>query len=116
MANPETRTSDTPSASPFAALQHRDFRIYWFGQMVSTGGSTMQAAAVAWQVYLLTHSAVALGLVGLCRVVPIVVLSLGGGVVADVVERRRLLLITQTILMAVSAVLAVTTLSGHISI
>lgn len=76
----------------------------------------MQTAAVAWQVYLLTHSAVALGLIGLVRVGPIVVFSLGGGVVADAIDRRRLLMVTQTALLLTSVGLALLTLSGHISI
>jgi MFS family permease len=76
----------------------------------------MQQAAVAWQVYLLTHSAVALGFIGLFRVLPIVVFSLLGGVVADVVNRRALLLITQTWLLLVSAALALVTATGVITL
>ena len=76
----------------------------------------MQNAAVAWQVYLLTNSAVALGMIGLVRVVPIIVLSIVGGVVADAMDRRRLLIVTQTVLMSLSILLAVTTVSGHASI
>ncbi len=76
----------------------------------------MQTAAVAWQVYLLTHSAVALGLMGLFRVVPIVIFSLYGGVVADALNRRRLLMCTQTALLLVSAALAITTFTHAISI
>src|SRR5690242_12114149 len=101
---------------PLAALGHRDFRLYWGGQLVSTAGTQMQQAAVAWQVYLLTNSAVALGLIGLVRVVPIVLFSLWGGVVADVIDRRRLLLVTQSVLLALSAALAITTIAGVISL
>jgi MFS family permease len=101
---------------PFAALQHRDFRLYWGGQFVSVAGTQMQQAAVAWQVYLLTHSAVALGLIGLFRVVPIVVFSLWGGVIADVWNRRLLLLVTQTILLSISAALAITTGANHVGV
>lgn len=106
----------SPSRSPFVALRHRDFRLYWGGQLVSTAGSMMQSAGVAWQVYLLTHSAVALGLIGLVRVVPIIIFSIGGGVVADVINRRRLLLVTQSVLLFTSAALAAATLTGVISI
>ncbi|MGI8967616.1 MAG: MFS transporter [Chloroflexota bacterium] len=115
LSAPVAGTSPT-SRSPLIALRHRDFRLYWGGQMVSTAGSMMQTAAVAWQVYLLTHSAVALGLIGLVRVGPIVVFSLGGGVVADAIDRRRLLMVTQTALLLTSVGLALLTLSGHISI
>lgn len=76
----------------------------------------MQQAAVAWQIYLLTNSAVALGLVGLVRVVPIILLSIFGGVVADVLDRRRLLIITQSVLMLLSLLLAIATVSGAISV
>lgn len=84
--------------------------------MVSIAGTQMQVAAVAWQVYLLTHSAIALGLIGLFRVAAIVLFSLGGGVVADAVNRRRLLLLTQTSLLLVSACLALLTASGFIAV
>jgi MFS family permease len=76
----------------------------------------MQQAAVAWQVYLLTNSAVALGVVGLVRVVPIILLSIFGGVVADVLDRRRLLIITQSVLMSLSILLAIATTTGAVSI
>jgi MFS family permease len=102
--------------SPTVALQHRDFRIYWAGQFVSTVGSMMQQAAIAWQVYLLTHSALALGLIGLFRVVPIVLLSLVGGVLADAIDRRKLLIATQSLLLVAAAVLSITTLSHSVSI
>ncbi|GAC1445062.1 MAG: MFS transporter [Chloroflexota bacterium] len=100
----------------FAALRHRGFRLYWSGSLLSTAGTQMQVAAVAWQVYLLTHSAIALGLVGLSRVAPIVLFSLGGGVFADALDRRRLLLVTQSVLLSLSATLAVLTFSGVITV
>lgn len=99
----------------FEAFQFRDFRLYWGGSVVSQAGTQMAQAAIAWQIYLLTHSPLALGLIGLFRVVPIVVFSLVGGVVADVVDRRRLLMGTQTALLSVSAILAVATMSGIIT-
>jgi MFS family permease len=105
-----------PKPRTFPALGHRDFRLYWGGQFVSTAGSQMQMAAVAWQVYLLTNSAVALGLIGLMRVVPIILLSIFGGVVADVLDRRRLLIITQSVLMSLSLLLSIATWSGHVSV
>jgi MFS family permease len=72
----------------------------------------MQLAAINWHIYLLTHSALALGLVGACRAVPIILCSLMGGVVADVVDRRRLMVVTQTIMLLCSAVLAFISFSG----
>jgi MFS family permease len=105
-----------PPASRFSALEHRDFRLYWAGQFVSTAGTQMQLAAVAWQVYLLSHSALALGMLGLVRIGPIIVFSLGGGVFADALDRRRLMLVTQSLLLSVSVALAVTTATHSIAL
>jgi len=98
--------------SAFSSLRHRDFRLLWIGQSISVTGSQMQLAAINWHIYLITHSALALGLVGLCRAVPIILCSLMGGVVADVVDRRRLMVVTQTIMLLCSAILALVTFSG----
>jgi MFS family permease len=73
----------------------------------------MQAAAIDWHVYLLTHSPLALGMVGLSRVIPIVSLSLMGGVVADRFDRRRVMLATQLTMTAVATLLGVLTLTRH---
>jgi MFS family permease len=96
----------------FVSLRHRDFRLLWMGQIVSVTGSQMQLAAINWHIYLLTHSALALGLVGACRAVPIILCSLMGGVVADVMDRRRLMMATQTVMLTCSAILALVTFSG----
>src|SRR5438067_5146480 len=98
--------------SSFTALQHRDFRLLWIGQLVSTTGSQMQLVAINWHVYLLTRSSLALGAVGLVRVLPIIFCSLIGGVVADVFDRRRLLVITQTVMLLSAGALAAITASG----
>ena len=72
----------------------------------------MQMVAINWHIYLLTHSALALGLVGLFRAGPIILCSLVGGVVADVIDRRRLMIATQTVMLTSSAILALVTFSG----
>ena len=72
----------------------------------------MQTVAINWHVYLLTRSAVALGLVGLFRGVPVILCSLIGGVVADAVNRRRLLIVTQTVMLTSAGLLTATTLAG----
>src|ERR1700738_4544488 len=85
-----TPPSEPPSRKErgaFVSLRHRDFRLLWMGQIVSVTGSQMQLAAINWHIYLLTHSALALGLVGACRAVPIILCSLMGGVVAGVGDR-----------------------------
>ncbi len=97
-------------------LRHRDYRLLWLGQLVSMAGTQIQVVALAWQVYALTDSPLQLGLLGLLRAGPVMALSLVGGVFADTVDRRRLLLVTQTILLALAAVLAVTTATGRITI
>ena len=98
--------------SSFTALKHRDFRLLWLGQIVSVTGSQMQSVAINWHVYLLTKSALALGLVGLFRGAPIIVCSLVGGVVADAVNRKRLMIATQSVMLATAALLAVATIMG----
>jgi MFS family permease len=72
----------------------------------------MQFVAINWHVYLLTKSAFALGLVGLFRGVPIIVCSLAGGVIADAVDRKKLMIVTQTIMLVAAALLTAGTLTG----
>ena len=72
----------------------------------------MQFVAINWHVYLLTKSAFALGLVGLFRGVPIIVCSLAGGVVADAFDRKRLMMVTQTVMLSTAAILTTVTLTG----
>ena len=113
--SPAEETSRPPATerpSSFAALRHRDFRLMWAGQFVSITGSQMQLVTINWHVYLLTHSAAALGLVGLVRVVPIILCSLAGGVVADAFDRKRLMLATQTTMLLSAAALAAVTALG----
>src|SRR5262245_43303393 len=97
------------SRRSFVALQHRNFRLIWIGLLVSFSGSMMQNAALLWHVSLLVapdRKGLALGLVGLVRVVPVIVFSLISGVVADAWDRRRLMVFTQSAAAAVSIVLA----------
>ena len=109
---PAELTGAPERQTAFSSLRHRDFRLLWLGQIVSVTGSQMQLAAINWHIYLLTHSALALGLVGACRAVPIILFSLVGGVVADVADRRRLMMATQSIMLACSATLALVTFRG----
>lgn len=113
------------SASParFAALHHRDFRLVWGGNFISVVGTQMQFVAINWHVYQLldgttfsfdllgrtiTLNAEALGLggVGVARIVPIVFFALVGGTLADVVNRRKLLILTNCASALFAAVLA----------
>src|SRR5215475_6639798 len=99
----------------FTALRYRNFRLLWLGQLISFSGSMMQNAAILWHVSLLVpddKKGLALGMVGLIRVIPIVGLSLVSGVVADAVDRRRLMLFTQTGMAIAATALAILTFSG----
>lgn len=87
----------------------REFRLLLGGQMVSVIGSQLRVVAIAYQVYVLTQSSFAVGLLGLFAAVPLMTLSLWGGVIADRFDRRRLLLVTNACLAVVSIVLAWTT-------
>ena len=89
----------------FAALRHRDYAIYWASQVVSRTGSEMRMVAFTWHVYLLTGSKIALGLIGLCRSLPILIFGLWGGVTADRLDRRRVLIVTQAAMALVSTTL-----------
>ena len=95
------------------ALAHRDYRRLIFSQLLSLTGSQMQVVAINWHVYLLTKSPLALGFVGLTRVVPIVVFSLWGGVVADRYDRRRVMVMTQIAMTLVALGLAAFTFTGR---
>jgi MFS family permease len=97
------------------ALRSRNFRLLWIGLGISFAGSFMQQAAILWHVSLLVppdRKALALGLVGLVRVVPIVVFSMFSGVAADVFDRRKLMLATQLGGTFVAAVLAAFAFTG----
>src|SRR4029079_8948405 len=108
----QPNSTKSTKRSSFAALKHRDFRLLWIGQIISVTGSQMQTVAINWHVYVLTKSAVALGLVGLFRGVPVSVCSLIVGVVADAVNRKRLMIVTQTVMLTSAGLLTATTLSG----
>jgi MFS family permease len=103
----------------FAALRHRNFRLLWVGLLISFSGSLMQSAAILWHVSLLVPEgkrALALGMVGLVRVVPVIVFSLVSGVAADVYDRRKLMLVTQSLMAVFAAVLAALTWRGLTSV
>lgn len=98
--------------SGIVALHHRDFRLYFFGQLISVTGTQMQLAAINWHIYVLTRSRLALGGVGLVRVVPIVLCSLIGGALADTVDRKKLMVFTQSTMLVCAAILSVITSRG----
>ena len=95
--------ANTPPKEPekgllraFTSLRHRNYRLYWFGQMISLMGTWMQTIGQAWLVLELTHSAWQLGLVGALQFLPVLLFSIFGGVFADRWPKRRILLVTQS--------------------
>lgn len=100
----------------FPAFKYRDFKLFWSAQFVSNIGTQMQFVALNWQVYTLTHSAFALGLIGFLRFVPILIFSLIGGSVADVHNRKRLQFMTQSIYIILSLILVITDFTGKINV
>jgi MFS family permease len=85
------------NALRFAALQNRDFRLFWFGQLISLSGTWMQSVAQGWLVYSLTKSPFYLGLVAASGTLPILLFTLAGGIVADRFRKRNLLILTQAL-------------------
>lgn len=102
--------------STFSALRHRDYRLFWTGSLVSLVGTWMQSTAQSYLVWELTGSALATGLTVLFFSLPSTVLSLLGGVVADRIDRRKLVLTTQFLFMLQSAAMTGLTLAGTIEV
>src|SRR6202165_3188011 len=98
----------------FRALQHRNFQLFFAGQLVSLIGTWMQSTAQLWLVYKLTHSAALLGVFGFANQIPILLLASIGGYVGDHYSRHRGVIATQTASMILAFVLAGLTLSGKI--
>lgn len=101
-----------PLLSP---LRHRDFRLFWFGLLLSSVGSQFTQLAMAWQIYELTNSPLQIGMIGLARAVPQMFILLFGGLLADAMNRRKLMMVTQGSLFFVSATLALLTSRGNVT-
>ena len=99
----------------FRALSHRNYRIFWVGAFLSNCGTWMQSVAQGWLVLQLTNSAFWLGLDAFMATAPGIVLTLLGGVFADIVDRRRLLMLTQIIACAAAIALAVLVSTGLVN-
>ena len=103
------------SHHPLRALRARDFRLFFSGQLISVAGTWMQQIAMSWLAYRLTHSALMLGLLGFAAQLPILLFGALGGVWSDRVDRRRLMMLTQTLAMIQAAILALLTWQGWIT-
>lgn len=113
-----TASSDAPRSrfQAFSALRHRDYRYYWFGMLSAVMGLQILWVGQAWLVYDMTRSPLYLGLVGFAQAVPTILLTMLGGVVADRVDRRRLLLLTQSLNALIVLWLAVLLALGWIEV
>ncbi len=98
------------------SLKHRRFFYLWSGQLLSIAGTQMQIWALFWHIRTLTDQPIALGGVGLARILPIIIFSLIGGVIADSFERRKIMFITQVMAASVALALGLLTEYGQISI
>jgi MFS family permease len=98
------------------SLHHNRFRLLWFGLMVSVTGSMMQFSALLWHIRELSDQPIALGAIGLARIVPVAIFSLVGGVVADRSNRRMVMFITQSAMAVIALILGVLTLNGQITL
>src|SRR5256714_1129122 len=100
----------------FKAFQYRDFRLMWFGACTSSIGTWMQIVAQGWLIYRLSHSAFLLALDQFLAGIPIFLLSLIGGVVADRTERRKILLVSQYVQMTSAAILTLLVALGIVQV
>ena len=102
------------TARTFTSLRrHYNYRLYFFGQVVSLSGSWMQTVAQAWFIVQSTHSPLAVGVLAVCQFGPYAVLGLLGGAIADRHDQRHILIFTQGAFMVTAFALAALTLSGH---
>jgi MFS family permease len=98
------------------AFKHRNYQLFFGGQLISLTGTWMQSVAQSWLVYRLTGSAVLLGFVAFSGQIPVFLLAPVGGIVADRYNRHRVLVLTQTTAMILGFLLAALTLTGHVRV
>src|SRR3984885_7460821 len=122
MADSSPTTVNVPDATAptsglgvtFRALKHRNFQLFFSGQIISLVGTWMQTVAQYWLIYRLTGSGALLGLLGFVGQIPIFVLSPLAGLVADRWLRRRVVIATQTASMLLAFILEALTMTGHL--
>ena len=122
---PQAKTAVNSSVSPpqreaslsiWRSLRHRNFQLFFGGQLISLTGTWMQSVAQSWLVYRLTGSATLLGVVGFCSQIPVFLLAPIGGAVADRRNRHRILVATQTAAMLLAFGLAALTLTHRVQV
>lgn len=112
----QTRNPVTRRPSTLSALRNANFRLYFFGQMVSNSGTWMQNIAQSYLVFLLTKSELWLGIVACAAGLPMVLASPLGGVLVERIPRRNVLLFTQTVQMFLAFILAALSFSGTVQV
>jgi MFS family permease len=100
------------TADTFRSMRTRNYRLYFYGQLVSTSGTWIQTVALGWLVYRITNSGFAVGVVTALQFLPMLLIGTYGGVIADRLDKRRTLIVTQSGMALGSAALAVITLAG----
>src|SRR5712691_8555539 len=95
--------------------KHRNYRLFFTGQVVSVSGTWMQNVAMYWLVLQLTHSPLAVGILSLCRFGPFTLFGLQAGVIADRLDNRKTVIFTQSVQMVLSGILAVDALADHVT-
>jgi len=116
MATLTTSSAQSRIAGAFRSLRHRNFRLFFAGQLISLIGTWMQSVGEAWLVYRLTGSPLLLGTIGFASQIPIFLLSPIGGAVVDRHTRHKLVILTQTISMCLASILATITLTGVVKV
>src|SRR5688572_21682366 len=111
-------SSERPSRIPktFSALRHRNYQLYFGGQLVSVAGTWMQIVAQGWIVYELSRSELTLGIVGFASAIPALLVSPFGGVIVDRFPKRNLLVLTQTTAMVLALILALLAFTGLVEV
>jgi MFS family permease len=109
---PPTNPSKLPHG--LRAFRHRDYRIFWFSQLLSLTGTWLQSLAQSWLVLTLTNSPMALGAIGILQFGPTLLLGLPGGVIADRYPKRKVLIATQSAICAITLALAALVVSGTV--
>jgi MFS family permease len=107
--------SGEANEAALAIFHYRDFRLFWTGSFLAAIGSQFTTVAMAWQIYELTDSAFQVGMLGLARAAPQIGLLLFAGLLADAMNRRKLMMCTQIGLFCTSTLLVVATLAGNVS-
>jgi MFS family permease len=105
------------TSTPFlAALRHRNFRLFCFGQIISLCGTWMQTVAQTWLMYRLTRSELMMGLTQFCLQIPVFALAPLGGLLSDRRSRHRIVVVCQSLLMAQALVLGLLTVTGRVAV